>query len=385
MKHRKRRKSTSSKGTSSRQSNHKSGIRSQTAEASSANHKEEGSPHITADTADDTRYDADDDAQRFAGTLSRDFGMEHGSIKSSKSRRKGKKNAKKHSDSEKGTNTTKDADIAQLDDLSKLPALTTYHSEPSIERHDPAQTSGATAEDVPKRRLPFPSIPPLLTNTVFSPRNPANVSAAYPSARFNGIRRTNSLPVRGNRVPGVGNAVQYARSAVRTPQTAEKATAEQPANHPNPDMSRTASVVMLLVSTALVAVCAEFLVDAIPGMVATSSVSQAFIGLIILPIVGNAAEHVTAVSVATKNKMDLAIGVSVGSSIQIGKQNIQSASIALKTKTDYSNSSTSNLRHSPRRHPGLVHEPRHVIILYPLRNHLSIRHGLRSQLPRPRR
>lgn len=87
---------------------------------------------------------------------------------------------------------------------------------------------------------------------------------------------------------------------------------------PEPEMSRTAAVVMLLVSTGLVAVCAEFLVDAIPTMIESSSVSEAFIGLIILPIVGNAAEHVTAVSVATKNKMDLAIGVSVGSSIQIG-------------------------------------------------------------------
>jgi calcium/proton exchanger cax len=38
-----------------------------------------------------------------------------------------------------------------------------------------------------------------------------------------------------------------------------------------------------------------------------------------LPIVGNAAEHVTAVTVAMKNKMDLSIGVAVGSSIQIGK------------------------------------------------------------------
>ncbi|KAF2843448.1 calcium/proton exchanger [Patellaria atrata CBS 101060] len=82
-------------------------------------------------------------------------------------------------------------------------------------------------------------------------------------------------------------------------------------------MSRTAAVVLLLVSTGLVAVCAEFLVSAIPEMVANSKVSQAFIGLIILPIVGNAAEHVTAVTVAAKNKMDLAIGVAVGSSIQI--------------------------------------------------------------------
>lgn len=43
-----------------------------------------------------------------------------------------------------------------------------------------------------------------------------------------------------------------------------------------------------------------------------------FVGLIIIPIAGNAAEQITAVSVAARNKIDLAIGVSVGSSIQIG-------------------------------------------------------------------
>jgi len=48
-----------------------------------------------------------------------------------------------------------------------------------------------------------------------------------------------------------------------------------------------------------------------------SPLSEAFIGLIILPIVGNAAEHVTAVTVAAKNKLDLALGVALGSSIQI--------------------------------------------------------------------
>jgi Ca2+:H+ antiporter len=46
-------------------------------------------------------------------------------------------------------------------------------------------------------------------------------------------------------------------------------------------------------------------------------ISDTFIGIIILPIVGNAAEHVTAVTVAMKNKMDLSIGVAIGSSIQI--------------------------------------------------------------------
>ncbi|KAF3764359.1 hypothetical protein M406DRAFT_356524 [Cryphonectria parasitica EP155] len=83
------------------------------------------------------------------------------------------------------------------------------------------------------------------------------------------------------------------------------------------DLSRVSAILLLLVSTGLVAVCAEFMVDSINGLVATSSISELFIGLIILPIVGNAAEHVTAITVAMKNKMDLAIGVAVGSSIQI--------------------------------------------------------------------
>lgn len=83
-------------------------------------------------------------------------------------------------------------------------------------------------------------------------------------------------------------------------------------------MSRKTAVILLLVSTGLVAVCAEFMVDAINEVVSEGSVvSEAFIGLILLPIVGNAAEHTTAVTVAMKNKMDLAIGVALGSSIQI--------------------------------------------------------------------
>merc|ERR1712233_178296 len=69
--------------------------------------------------------------------------------------------------------------------------------------------------------------------------------------------------------------------------------------------------------TVLVAVCAEYLVDSIDSIVQTSGISKTFIGLILLPIVGNAAEHVTACVVAYKDKMDLAIGVAIGSSLQI--------------------------------------------------------------------
>ncbi|KFA80422.1 hypothetical protein S40288_07045 [Stachybotrys chartarum IBT 40288] len=65
---------------------------------------------------------------------------------------------------------------------------------------------------------------------------------------------------------------------------------------------------VLVVVTLFVAICAEYL---------TAGISKAFIGLILIPIVGNAAEHVTAVVVAVKDKMDLAMGVAIGSSIQI--------------------------------------------------------------------
>ena len=74
---------------------------------------------------------------------------------------------------------------------------------------------------------------------------------------------------------------------------------------------------MLVIVTLFVAICAEYLVDSISAVVATLHISTTFVGLVLIPIVGNAAEHVTAVVVAYKDKMDLAIGVAIGSSMQI--------------------------------------------------------------------
>ncbi|KAL1896162.1 Vacuolar calcium ion transporter [Sporothrix stenoceras] len=84
-----------------------------------------------------------------------------------------------------------------------------------------------------------------------------------------------------------------------------------------PHMSPWSAAGVLVVVTLLVSVCAEYLVDSIDEIVASGKISKSFIGLILLPIVGNAAEHVTACVVATRNKMDLALGVALGSSIQI--------------------------------------------------------------------
>merc|ERR550514_2155188 len=82
-------------------------------------------------------------------------------------------------------------------------------------------------------------------------------------------------------------------------------------------MSPVSAALLLFLTTVTVAYCSEFLVDSIEGVTEEYGLPKAFIGVILLPIVGNAAEHATAVTVALKNKMDLSLGVAVGSSTQI--------------------------------------------------------------------
>ena len=82
-----------------------------------------------------------------------------------------------------------------------------------------------------------------------------------------------------------------------------------------PELSLRMTIGLLVVVTVLVAVTAEWLVDSIDGLASGGGISKEFIGLILLPIVGNAAEHVTAVTVSVKDKLTLSLGVAVGSSI----------------------------------------------------------------------
>lgn len=74
---------------------------------------------------------------------------------------------------------------------------------------------------------------------------------------------------------------------------------------------------VLLAATVLVALESELLVGSLEEATATLGLTSLFTGVIVLPIIGNAAEHATAVSVAIKNKMDLCVSVAVGSSLQI--------------------------------------------------------------------
>ena len=76
-------------------------------------------------------------------------------------------------------------------------------------------------------------------------------------------------------------------------------------------------IMILLAVTVAVAVESELLVDSLEVATDNLGVSALFTGVILLPIIGNAAEHATAVTVAMKNKMDLSVSVAVGSSMQI--------------------------------------------------------------------
>ena len=82
-----------------------------------------------------------------------------------------------------------------------------------------------------------------------------------------------------------------------------------------PELSLPVTIALLIFVTVLVAVTAEWLVDSIDGLASGGAISKEFIGLILLPIVGNAAEHATAVTVSVKDKLTLSLGVAVGSSI----------------------------------------------------------------------
>jgi Ca2+:H+ antiporter len=81
--------------------------------------------------------------------------------------------------------------------------------------------------------------------------------------------------------------------------------------------SKKKSIVILLVATAAVAWMSEILVGSIEPLVAALGWTELFIGVVVVAVVGNAAEHTSAITMAAKNKMDLALQISIGSATQI--------------------------------------------------------------------
>ena len=104
------------------------------------------------------------------------------------------------------------------------------------------------------------------------------------------------------------NTLRRSRSASRT-----SSDDEEVAKLNNP-----AALILLVVVTALAYVTSDYLVDSLDGLIAAHpNISKEWITLIVIPIISNAAEHTTAVIVASKGKFDLAMSVAVGSCIQI--------------------------------------------------------------------
>lgn len=84
-----------------------------------------------------------------------------------------------------------------------------------------------------------------------------------------------------------------------------------------PKWSKSKSLIILLLSTIAVAFESEFLVGSVESVATSLGWNKMFIGIIILAVIGNAAEHSSAILMAIKNKMDVAVEIAIGSSLQI--------------------------------------------------------------------
>jgi Ca2+:H+ antiporter len=87
--------------------------------------------------------------------------------------------------------------------------------------------------------------------------------------------------------------------------------------HDLPGWSKTKAFIILAISTLAIVFLSELLVGAVEEVVADIGLSEFFLGIILIPIVGNVAEHLVAVQVAVKNHMDLSVEIAVSSSVQI--------------------------------------------------------------------
>ncbi|WJY28342.1 MULTISPECIES: calcium/proton exchanger [Sporosarcina] len=84
-----------------------------------------------------------------------------------------------------------------------------------------------------------------------------------------------------------------------------------------PEWTKGKSILVLLLSTVAVAFVSEQLVQTFETLGERFGWSELFIGIIIVAIVGNAAEHVSAVTMAMKNRMDVSVEIAVGSTLQV--------------------------------------------------------------------
>jgi Ca2+:H+ antiporter len=110
----------------------------------------------------------------------------------------------------------------------------------------------------------------------------------------------------------------YAATLLFTLKTHKALFAGEPeAEHRQPRSSLGSALTLLAVATILIAFLSEFLVGSIEVARKSLGLTETFVGIIVVALVGNAAEHTTAIWAALKNKMDLSLGIAIGSSLQV--------------------------------------------------------------------
>jgi Ca2+:H+ antiporter len=90
-----------------------------------------------------------------------------------------------------------------------------------------------------------------------------------------------------------------------------------PEGHGGPAWTARGAIAVLIGSAVLLAVLSEILVSSIEGFIASFGLSEFFVGVVLIPTIGNLAEHLVAVQLAFKNKMEFAMAVAYGSSLQV--------------------------------------------------------------------
>lgn len=148
----------------------------------------------------------------------------------------------------------------------------------------------------------------------------AVVALIIPSLFYPSIGDVNSMKVE---IMSIGVAVVmmtlYVLGLIYSFRYAKSPISVSPAEmeHESPRWSKNKAVIILILATLGVVIASELLVGAVEEVIIQFGISEFFLGIILIPIVGNVAEHLVAVTVAYRNKMDLSVEIAVSSSLQI--------------------------------------------------------------------
>ena len=138
-------------------------------------------------------------------------------------------------------------------------------------------------------------------------------------AVFHNIARDHGLDLKLDTEIAVVLLVTYALSLIFTLRTHRDLYVTEASHDKTPEHVADVKpwIIILLIATAVVGVISEFLVGAVSASAESLGLTQLFVGVIVVAIIGNAAEHFSAVVLAAEDKMDAAISIAVGSSTQI--------------------------------------------------------------------